>query len=577
MKGYPLCLPAGAGRRAHGRVAGNERGVVVIIVMILIATLTLLAVAANRNMVTDIGIASNHLGATQAFYAAEGGAEYAFNKLSQELQKLNPNTASITPPAMSGYAFQTASYIAAVGGTVQVPATGNFDGLTAIVQKYRITSRATESKSSAVGIVAIDVSDQLIPIFQFGIFYNSNLEIFPGANMTFAGGADGNQGRIHSNNNIYLGESGSTRSLTINSKITSAGDISRNRLDGGATDHNVYISDGAGSTPALNIDSSNTTWAAQSQTTWKGRVKTQANGIHSVSVPLPTGGQPIDILGQGDGSMYSKSGLKILNGAATDKDGNAVELRYYDATYKNADGSLKIDPGGTAALNKNPLTTGSVYDYREGTTTNTYDLDMAKLQGNAGAMAKLNDPPVGGDPGILYISSTDASKSVRLQNGSSLPTTGLTVATNNPVYVQGNYNTANNPAAILGDAVTVLSSAWSNSYNSGTSISSRTANATTVNAAFMVGNTETSGSNYSGGAENLIRFLEDWSGKNFNYGGSLVCLWQSQHATKKWPGTGTVYNPPNRIWTYGIQLNNLPPGTPRVVYVQRLGWRQISN
>ena len=43
------------------RIIGAEKGMVVMLVLILIITLSLLAAAANRNVVTDISIASNHL------------------------------------------------------------------------------------------------------------------------------------------------------------------------------------------------------------------------------------------------------------------------------------------------------------------------------------------------------------------------------------------------------------------------------------------------------------------------------------------------------------------------------------
>jgi hypothetical protein len=143
--------------------------------------------------------------------------------------------------------------------------------------------------------------------------------------------------------------------------------------------------------------------------------------------------------------------------------------------------------------------------------------------------------------------------------------------------VQGDYNTGNQPAAILADAVTVLSGSWNDSNNSGTGIGSRVATATTVKAAIMAGNVATESGNYSGGVENFMRFLENWSGKDFTFSGSIVCLWQSQYATHRWPGTGTVYNPPNRVWSYGINAGSLPPGTPRVRLVNRVGWRQVMN
>ncbi len=155
---------------------------------------------------------------------------------------------------------------------------------------------------------------------------------------------------------------------------------------------------------------------------------------------------------------------------------------------------------------------------------------------------------------------------------------GLTVATPNPAYVLGNYNNQSGstaetvPAAIISDAVTVLSNNWSSNYGAATAIGSRTATQTWVNSAIMSGNTNTVGSQYSGGLENFMRFLENWSGITYNYSGSLVCLWQSQVANVPWPGTGAVYNPPNRNWSFVMNPNALPPGTPRVRITTRVGW-----
>ena len=84
-----------------------------------------------------------------------------------------------------------------------------------------------------------------------------------------------------------------------------------------------------------------------------------------------------------------------------------------------------------------------------------------------------------------------------------------------------------------------------------------------MNTAVMSGNRNTAGSQYSGGLENFMRFLENWSNVTYNYNGSLVCLWQSNQVQGAWPGTG-VYNPPKRNWSFSMAVNDLPPGTPRV-------------
>ena len=104
-------------------------------------------------------------------------------------------------------------------------------------------------------------------------------------------------------------------------------------------------------------------------------------------------------------------------------------------------------------------------------------------------------------------------------------------------------NTA--PAALFGDSITVLSTAWSDSYTSSTALSSRTPAATTINAATFEGIVQSVGANYSGGVENFIRLLENWSGSTtLTYNGSIVVMFPSQYATNKWQVTAFITTRP---------------------------------
>ena len=126
--------------------------------------------------------------------------------------------------------------------------------------------------------------------------------------------------------------------------------------------------------------------------------------------------------------------------------------------------------------------------------------------------------------------------------------------------------------------MTILSPAW-NPNNSASSISSRTATSDTVNAAILTGNVPSNGTYYSGGVENFIRFLEDWSGQTLWYNGSLVCMFPSQIATGHWPGTGTVYNPPTRNWCFDQNFNNpnkMPPLMPQTRILVRGRWATLT-
>ena len=179
---------------------------------------------------------------------------------------------------------------------------------------------------------------------------------------------------------------------------------------------------------------------------------------------------------------------------------------------------------------------------------------------------------------------------------------GFTVAAENPVYVQGNYNSAaSDPfwgggsgttphaaAAVIADAVTVLSNNWNdvNSLNNPTSPGSRSATTTYYRMAVAGGKnvpfpkpTWSGVSNdfgTDGGLHNFLRYLESWGG-TLNYNGSLVSMYYSEYNTGVFKCCSTVYSPPTRNYNFDTQfLNpaNLPPGTPMFQDVVNLSYHQ---
>ena len=186
-----------------------------------------------------------------------------------------------------------------------------------------------------------------------------------------------------------------------------------------------------------------------------------------------------------------------------------------------------------------------------------------------------------------------AEPGIVLTNGATLPSNGLSVVTPDPAYIVGNWNVTNNngqgmtqtanvvdtlPSAIYADSVTILSPAWTPKTSTSQSGVNQVATPDTVNAAILTGIVPSNGTYYSGGVENFPRFQENWSGVNFYYNGSMVEMFTSQVANYPWPGTGTVYNPPNRNWAFDTNFNNpsqLPPLTPKVIYLNRARWASI--
>ena len=159
---------------------------------------------------------------------------------------------------------------------------------------------------------------------------------------------------------------------------------------------------------------------------------------------------------------------------------------------------------------------------------------------------------------------TDA-KGVQLVNGAELGS-NLTVVTDGAAYVQGDYNTVSKKnAAVMADAVNLLSNAWDGSKVAGTL---PIADDTTFNTAIVTGNYVTEGAVYNGGLENLPRFHEAWSNKDCNINGSFVNSWESEFATGLWKYGSDRYKAPRRNWAYDTRFNsvaNLPPFTPMAV------------
>ena len=555
-------------------ISGN-RGSAMLLALIILMVLLLIGAGALNQAWLETNIAGNDVAAKQVLQAAESASEYETVQLKNYLStclswspSISTINSSITPPAISGYTIQEASPISLISGSQKTKnASGTYSGLTAWCQRFTINTTARDNNGRAKATVMRVVEDQLIPLFQFAVFYNGPLEILPGQNMTIGG----TNGRIHSNSDIYLAADASA-TLTIDDKITTPGKLHHGTLDGRNLTQPVVITDGLGGHPQLTLDSvTDGNWETNALSTWKGNVQTDVHGILPLNVPIPSTSNYAEMIRQGpatDAFRYSnQAGLLIVDGVAKDKNGAAVSLTC----------------GGN-----NPISTATFFDIRENRNVTVRQVDITKLQNCTNATNALKNPPAGADAGILYISETtsdgDSSKAVRLINGSSLSAStlpnGLMVATDNPLYIKGDYNTSNRPAAIAADAVIIQSANW-NDANGNQSQSSGNRNASssdTVNAAIMAGNVATSGSNYSGGLENFPRFMENWgSSRTFNFNGSWVCLWQSRKAIGRWNGQPDIYTPPARNWNYGIDPNNLPPGTPRVRNLQRIQWYQVRN
>ncbi len=532
------------------RMSQND-GFALVTVLIFSVFLTMIGLSIVVLSTTEVMISSNNMLEKKAFFAAEGGLENMIADLAQITANQSIPTPqqllsiSEVPPDFDGYSFPEYGISRDGSAYLQTITVGPYSGLYAIVQPYRMVSSAAGPQSASVRVERAS-EHHLIPIFQFGIFYEEDLEVFPGPEMTIGG-------RVHSNKSMYLG---SNTDLYMDGVVTAAGSIYNTRKDEGAQPPgDVKIKDDRGTYKKLLFDSTDPNWEDKALRTWGGRVQDQAHGILKIGLPLPENVQPIEIIKRGElgdseilreARFYYLAGLKIVDGVATDQEDNPVEIH------------------------EHVLSTQTFYNFRESKwlTATQIDVDQLIYHGNVP------------DNGVIYISSSETAPGardavIRLVNGSQLPAGGLTVATDNPMYIWGDYNVIDpQPASVLGDAFSALSNLWDDA-NSDKDISYRQASQTAIRVGIIAGTIPTGVGSYNGGIENFPRFLEDWGGRDMTYIGSLICMWDCEWATGSWIYGAPYYTSPNRVWSLDPAFADpdlMPPGTPSIINFEPGEW-----
>jgi hypothetical protein len=579
---------------------------------------------------TNIELSSNRA-TTQGvsgFYAAEGGLNLRGETIRQTFVGYNVPTGtspSTTSPCQGtnvgtgSFACQTTSlngmnvstYViedasnASGGKSITIPSTEAFGGLNAVERRYSVfSSAALPNSTQPSALLEMVFRSRVVPLFQFAAFYNKDLEILPGADMNL-------NGRVHVNGNLFLN---SDATLSIGGQVTVAKDGPRSTSTGrlyrgrkNTTDckGTVRIDDLNASTnpnPAIACPSGGRGDIAQSTlNAWNGQIQT---GLDYLRVPSSDAFDPNE-------EYWKKADLRVVLDLAKDPVEIYIPQSVTVTTTGTGTNQVKTynyvkDVVKTSSLSGCNAVSNSkaFYNNREGK-----DIDMLEVNVQAllnclhkerstllGSGKGIDETSEGGLVWHFTVNGANSSKinnyGVRLTNGSTLASNvngapaikGLTVATDQAVYIQGDYNTGSNwrPASILADSLNILSNAWAD-VNAKKAVGERVPTSTTINAAFLAGTDTTGvegslGGSYGGGLENYPRFHEDWSKTcadgnrcTLTYRGSLVSLYEPNHVNGNW-GTGNVYNPPRRDWNYESRFNNpenLPPLSPRFVYLRQ--------
>ena len=470
---------------------------------------------------------------------AEGATELAqFEMISEVANFSNPQTTGVAVVAGRTVPWSAT----ALGGPITRYAS---DGVQTIGQPYEINAVWTEGVATARISRVIELART--PIFQNSIFYNGTAQISPDPVTTVVG-------RVHVNGDLYV-DTPTTMDFDTD-YLRATGEIIRGRVNDSTQSGTVSIRESQGTnyvelTDAT--DSLSTGWIQSALASWGGGVKSGDHGVEAIGV---LGRDAID-----SGGYYeTNAGIRIVNTQAYDANGILISL-----------------PSGV-------ISEKTFWDEREQASVKVTEIDIAQLA------ASGHYPP----NGLIYARRTDASTTtpngIRLTSGATLPA-ALTVATENPLYIHGDYNTvAKKPAAVMADAVNLLSNRWDDRVRtSGGMIvpddddddddyvkvpgGIPAAASTTFNVSMLTGEVLESGVG-SGGFEQAARLHEDWTGQSLNLLGSFAILFESVYATSPWRDT-EIAIAPARNWTFDTDLLNpslLPPFTPNGAMLRRIYW-----
>jgi len=554
------------------KIRKSKTGSILIFAYAAIISLFVFVGVLTHRAISSLVHAQVNMARTEALYLSEGGLSNVVYNLGYAIANYMSEPVTGTPLPLSGLAFPpSAGFVPVefnllytcepVGGEQMLV---DSYGIVTFVRNYKINLLASHNGYHADGKPLTVSLNQIIArkktyTFQHAVFYEDDLEMLPGPPMTLSG-------KVHTNSDLYVGSDGNT--LTINSDyLYSAGDIFYKRKDNGVIlsgqvkikikDSSSYDYMFTAGDPAP-LDSLRADWASESQNRWNGTVKSSVHGVSRLAVPAVASIQP-------DGFYASNANVKVENGAI--RKGGALLVEGVDM------------PVGTVK------TRTTFYNNREGKWVKMTEIDMRKLAGydEADPVGSPSFPSQLPDNGLLYATRNDVSggqaPGIKLVHGEEIHRAhGLTVVSNQPVYVKGDYNNENKkPAAVICDSVNLLSNLW----DDGTSTSglpSRVPDNTQVNMAFIAGIDTTTTGQYNGGLENYPRLHENWSQsprRTLTIRGSFVELWNSIFSQGEWLYGNPQYTAPTRDWDYDTDFNdvdNLPPFTPFAVEMQRVAW-----
>src|SRR5256886_2049075 len=321
-------------RRTHVRNR-QEKGIALAIALVALLLISIMIAGLAWLLMGDQKLGGNNADRQRAFYGAEAGlesltaslenafnAKYALtasdiNALAQTPPSNIPGVQYVAPGGSNGSGYLINFTPNAQGNpasSFSTLTTGPYAGLVALSTKYNIAVTAKSVYGSETKLQR-QVQTVAIPLFQFGIFSQGDLDFFAEPPFNFGG-------RVHTNGNLWLAEF-APNTLTISSKVTAAGEIITSNLENGVATGSgmngpLQITTNPGSASYANLFSQspsqsvsgtsnsitsigayNPAFAAVASGVYNGNVGVKETGVKPLNLAIATpniGGETIDLI-----------------------------------------------------------------------------------------------------------------------------------------------------------------------------------------------------------------------------------------------------------------------------------------
>ena len=269
----------------------RDKGIALVTTLLILLLMSTMIVGLSWLVMGDQKLGGNSSDRQRAFYGAESGLEALTSGLENTFDANYAPTASAISGIVSAAPVNLVpdvQYLAignstnGSGYSITFPtdangnpqssyhtiATGQYAGLVGLTTPYTLSAIAHTTNGSEVKLVR-QVQTVGIPLFQFGIFSDTDLSFFAGPSFNFGG-------RVHTNGNLWLAQ-GSGNTLTMANKVTAVGEIITSNLENGWATSNSYtgtvnITTNPGSNSYADITTQSPSQSATGTNNWVNNV-----------------------------------------------------------------------------------------------------------------------------------------------------------------------------------------------------------------------------------------------------------------------------------------------------------------